>query len=836
MSDAFRAPAEVIFISSTAVDKASRTMQIPVGGLKENTDFYFQLTHWSGCTGDPLATGQYKTGPAAITPKKVLLVVDKQYATDSKVNQALAVYQADAIRADQSLVFERYDLSIDPADKGKLYEHIKKLYFDSAAPLHYLFFIGRNAPTYLRSYLLDPITNQEVPNGVSHLSSLGVYAKILTQDYPFDKQENVFLNRRYGCQYLEIGTDPILDNMASTYSQSSAFDVSYGAVIPTRDEEAKEYILRYFDKLHRYKTGQLKFDRKVLFADTFRYDGSFPQKVEELTGRWKNNDTIHVAQKYGSEYHADDEAWRTDYLKKLSSNSYEIVYYMGHGTPHQHYFGIGTAQINDLEKLNTLLFDFNSCSVGAADTQDYLAGTYLNKGNTLFVKAYSVPIGITSYETDSPLLDAFKEKQTFNELAKGAYVSDAYRYSFDCNSSQYLLGDPLLLLDPPQCSNTEPLAISTTGSFSLCPGDTTTLTLPTNLTDYRWFRNEQEINGATGSSLAITQSGFYTAKAKQCGQEASTSQGVTVTAKPGPEKPVLTVDLLPDRFRLRVTPTGKFSDFSWFINNERWRETTQDTVTAFLLGDYTVRVSQDGCSAVSNPASVRIEQPVLIVTGTNPACEGDSLVVKAPENFSSYTWLTPNGSSVTTTGNTRVYRQNASVAVIPKRGNLAGPASAYVTLTFRAKPPKPTVTLDSEGFRSSSLTGNQWYRNGQPLPDSTRQVLRSPGAGTYYVRVTQQGCSSDSDPMLITAIEPAIGSIKVYPNPGKGTFWIEWPTGFRSGRLEILDNLGRAVFSRSYSGPPLALTPVSLKTAPGLYLLRFSTTEQSQTVKLLVEN
>lgn len=828
----FRAPANILFISNTALDKTTRTLQVPVGGLKENTDYYFALTHWTGCDGNEIAQGHYKTGPAPKRPKKVLLVLDKAYQNDAQIEQALAVYKADALRADPGLIFEPHYLSIDAAEKGKLYEQIKSRYFDSAAPLHYLFFIGRNASTYVRSYQIDPKTNQEVPGGVTHVSSISVYARILTQDYPFDAKENVFINRRYPCQL--IGEEGISNDIASTYFQSTTLDVSYGAIVPTREEGAKEYILRYFEKLHQFKTGKLKFDKKVLLADTFRHDGSYPQKIEELTGRWKNNDTINVAQKYGAEYHGPDESWRQDYLKKLSTNSFEIVYYMGHGTPLLHYFGIGTNDIRNLEKLNTLLFDFNSCSVGAVDAQDYLAGTYLSKGNTLFVKAYSVPIGIFSYDNESPLLESFKEKQPFHSIAKGAYVSDAYRYGFHSDISQYLLGDPLLLLDPP-CTNAEPLVISAAGSLSLCPGDTVSLSVPETFTDFRWFRNGQEITTAKSRKLVVSQGGSYTAKANQCGQEVS-SEAMTITEKPGPETPVLTVETFPDRYRLRVTPAGAFTGgFNWFINGERWQETTQDTARPLLLADYSVRVVKNGCSALSKPVSIRIEQAVLTVTGSNPACEGDSIVVKAPENFSSYTWLTKDGASVVTTSNSRVYRQNATVAVLPKRGNLEGPVSAYATLTFNPKPPKPTITLENAGFRSSSPVNNQWYLNGNPLPDSTRQLLRNPGAGTYRVRVTEKGCYNDSDPMIITAVEPMLGTLKVYPNPGNGTFWVEWPDAFRSGELEVVDNLGRKVYSRSYASKPAGPVPVRLKTAPGLYLLRLSTAGQVHTVKVVIE-
>ncbi|RRA99125.1 T9SS type A sorting domain-containing protein [Larkinella rosea] len=824
---------ETVYISSKAVDKTARTMQIPVGGLKENTDYYFTLSQFSGCDGEETAQVHYKTGTAPKKPKKVLLVMDNQYENDPEIQQALTVYKADVTRTDPNLVFEQTYLSAAPAEKGQLYEKIKARFYDSEAPLHYLFFIGRIPSASIRSDVLDHKTNQPLPGRQNWFSSLGVYAKILTQDFPFNTQENLFISRRYDCQLA--GKEPISNDITPVFFQSSITDISYGAVVPTRPEEGKAYILRYFEKLHQFKTGKLKFDKKVLLADTFYNDGTYPKKIEQLTGRWTHNDTINVPQKYGPSFNGFDPVWKADYLKKLGSNSYEIVSYSGHGEPTQHYYGITPTEINNIEKLNTLLFDFTSCSVGNVDYQDYLAGTYLDKGNTLFVNSYSTPINVAVIENQSPLLYKFKEKETFNAFSKGTYVSDAYRHGHTSNIVQYLLGDPLLSLTT--ACVPEPLVISSVGSLSLCPGDTATLRVSGNFTNLRWFRNGTEISQATGTTLKVGQGGLYTAKARQCEQEITSDQGVTVTDKPGPVMPVLTVETLPDRFRLRVTPAGAFSGgFNWFINGSRWQETTQDTVKATLLGaNYTVKVFQNECSATSKPVTIRIDQPVLTVTGANPACSGDSIVVKAPENFSSYAWLTQGGATVVTTSNTRIYKQNAVVAVTPSRGTLEGPTSAYVTLTFKPKPPKPTITLESAGFRSSSPVNNQWYLNGNPLPDSTRQLLRNPGAGTYRVRVTDQGCFSDSDPMIITAVEPALSSLKVYPNPSNGTFRVEWPDSFRSGNLDVVDNLGRKVYSRFYAGKPAEPVLVPLKTAPGLYLLQLSTDGQTKTVKLLVK-
>ncbi len=75
-STELNAPSNEIYIANKSVDRISRRMEIPIGGLKDNTTYYFNLTFWNGCGGEPVAQAQYKTGDAPKGPKKVLLVLD----------------------------------------------------------------------------------------------------------------------------------------------------------------------------------------------------------------------------------------------------------------------------------------------------------------------------------------------------------------------------------------------------------------------------------------------------------------------------------------------------------------------------------------------------------------------------------------------------------------------------------------------------------------------------------------------------------------------------------------------------------------------------------------
>ncbi len=95
-------------------------------------------------------------------------------------------------------------------------------------------------------------------------------------------------------------------------------------------------------------------------------------------------------------------------------------------------------------------------------------------------------------------------------------------------------------------------------------------------------------------------------------------------------------------------------------------------------------------------------------------------------------------------------------------------ASDTVTIsgfTYIAPPPAPTITLigssslcqgSYDTLQSSATTGNQWYKDGVALSDTTA-TLRTGNAGVYTVKVTLDGLSSaasDGVQLVVLALPP----------------------------------------------------------------------------------
>jgi predicted esterase len=89
----------------------------------------------------------------------------------------------------------------------------------------------------------------------------------------------------------------------------------------------------------------------------------------------------------------------------------------------------------------------------------------------------------------------------------------------------------------------------------------------------------------------------------------------------------------------------------------------------------------------------------------------------------------------------------------------------------------PIISSAGNKLISNYQEGNQWYKEGTPLPGATYQEFEPTESGLYTLAVTYAGCARQSEPInyVVTALEnqASINQIKVYPNPADGRVYIE---------------------------------------------------------------
>ena len=159
----------------------------------------------------------------------------------------------------------------------------------------------------------------------------------------------------------------------------------------------------------------------------------------------------------------------------------------------------------------------------------------------------------------------------------------------------------------------------------------------------------------------------------------------------------------------------------------------------------------------------------------------------------------------------------------------ASPLPGYigepVAITVGAAPAIPAVTQAGDELvaSTSGVSGAtyQWYTNGrQPVAGATSPRFKPTGVGAYYVVATAGGCPSlpsEALNYIITALEPAVDLITVYPNPATDRFWVRWLNSGAAGQLELTDLTGRTVRRQPQTGEVTELNAGELTT--GIYLL-----------------
>jgi trimeric autotransporter adhesin len=238
---------------------------------------------------------------------------------------------------------------------------------------------------------------------------------------------------------------------------------------------------------------------------------------------------------------------------------------------------------------------------------------------------------------------------------------------------------------------------------------------------------------------------------------------------------------------------------------------TVDYGQSAISGDLTV-LAQNDCGdgqAMALPVVVNsLPTAAGVITGPNVVCQGStglSYSIEPISGATSYNWTIPTGATIITgTGTNTIIvdfsltANSGDVSVSVVNGCGTGSPSA-MAVAANIKPVTPVISQNLNVLTSDSPAGNQWYKNGTPIPGAVNQIYEVTGDGTYSVIVTLNGCSSEVSNSIVvihTGIaNPDIQVINVYPNPSNGSFWLTINTpGTTVYEMEILNSFGAVVY------------------------------------------
>ncbi len=408
-----------------------------------------------------------------------------------------------------------------------------------------------------------------------------------------------------------------------------------------------------------------------------------------------------------------------------------------------------------------------------------------------------------------------------------------YTVSFIGNSlggaTKYNVSTSMSTIVIPTCDFPTPQLYAS--NYELCEGITGNLLVRDDTYDsYSWRKDGKEVKLTSTDNFSITEAGIYSVEVGKCGTK-KVSNVLNIIGKPNP-KPLLTLDIRSDKYVL--TSTGKTN--AWKVNGiYTGRQTLGDTYQTDAEGTYQAWAYYDnGCVNGSNIITIKTEKPSIKISNDKPLfCMGDTVKLETDKLFSKYRWIMDK-DTITTTTNTLSVSKISMVSVIAYRGSTKSPKSDDIAVRLNALPQTPIISVADNLLISSATAGNQWYNNGQILNNETAQVLSKYQSGSYFVKVTENGCSSRSVSLTITANEPTnLMALKVFPNPSNGNFNLQLPSQ-DAYKMQISDLQGRIIETKE--GNNEAQVQLNLSNwNTGIYFVNLVTKNRVFNSKLIIQ-
>jgi len=306
-----------------------------------------------------------------------------------------------------------------------------------------------------------------------------------------------------------------------------------------------------------------------------------------------------------------------------------------------------------------------------------------------------------------------------------------------------------------------PTAFCTPGSVVLSAG---------SASGNQWLLNGTAINGANAATFTATGSGTYTLVNSNSGCASPASDPVDITANATPTIPVIKVGkdqsaTVCEGGNVKMFTSGQ-TGIQWFKDGVSIPGATSNFYDATQSGQYYIEVSNTNGCVSGNSNSINVTVNPLpnagVITGNNSVCAGSTLQLNNTKATGGV-WSISNNSIATINGAGFITGITPGIVTVTYTvTNVNGCAtSVSQDITVLATPVKPVIVPTgpiafcapgSVLLSSSGLVGNQWYVDGNPIPNQNGSDYTATATGAYTLVNIVGGCSSpQSDIVKVSA-------------------------------------------------------------------------------------
>ncbi|MCC7502627.1 MAG: hypothetical protein IT229_08870 [Flavobacteriales bacterium] len=350
--------------------------------------------------------------------------------------------------------------------------------------------------------------------------------------------------------------------------------------------------------------------------------------------------------------------------------------------------------------------------------------------------------------------------------------------------------------------NTGPTAtISTPGGTSLCAVSSLTLNANTGTGfTYQWKKNAVNINGATASTYAATPTGSYTVVVSSGGCS-TVSASTTITSGTSLTATITasgSTSFCSGGSVTLAANTGTGLTYQWRKDGVNIVGATASTYAATASGNYSVVLSNGGCSGTSAATTVTVGAgPAATITASGPTsfCTGGSVTLNANAGTGlSYQWK-KNGTNLSGSTMASYVANSAGTYTVQVSSGGCSTVSAGTVVSIGTGASVVIGTTGSTSFCaggsvaliSTAPAGStcQWRNNGVNINGATGTSHTATTSGSYTLVTGSGGCTSTSNGVNVTvAAAPTIscsantttGTVSVTATGGAAPYSYSWNT------------------------------------------------------------